>query len=448
MKKSLFCALSFIAFSLQAAPQLLIYQNNTLLRNPVGIVLQGAETEEQIQFELTTSDELKRKWSSSATFVVDNDGKIDLSKEAPLSGSYSSIDPMGLFWSMNLDEKEMNRRVFSHPSTDPIVFRLHVTRSQGGSFDATITRLVMDPTIRKVNVGTKEFSANLFLPKGEGPFPVVIVLGSLGGLPPDAFVSQFANEGFAALGCAFYKGTGLPDYFSNVPIEYFKPVIDWIKTRSDLNGDQIAIVGEGLGGQAALLIASLYPDIKAVATLMSSCVLFQSLDSSAYRQGPTAPFTWDGKPLPFIAFDETLSLNSNANILYLLRLISTSLFKQTRTAIENATIHLETIQGPILMLSGLDDEVLPSAYLSGLGYNRLNLAKFPFPYDLVIYAGAGHVLGSFGLPYTPTGGSLGISGLFNVAFPLGGTRELNAVAEIDSWNRLFTFLNDAFTKTK
>jgi len=39
---------------------------------------------------------------SYATYLSDDEGSIDLEKQKPVSGTYDDIDPMGLFWSMNM----------------------------------------------------------------------------------------------------------------------------------------------------------------------------------------------------------------------------------------------------------------------------------------------------------------------------------------------------------
>lgn len=38
-------------------------------------------------------------WRSEAVFLADPYGVVDLSTQAPVSGSYTGVDPMGLFWS-------------------------------------------------------------------------------------------------------------------------------------------------------------------------------------------------------------------------------------------------------------------------------------------------------------------------------------------------------------
>ena len=45
-------------------------------------------------------------WASSATFKANSHGVVDVSRQAPLSGSYSGVSAMGLLWS----EKPIRRR--------------------------------------------------------------------------------------------------------------------------------------------------------------------------------------------------------------------------------------------------------------------------------------------------------------------------------------------------
>jgi len=39
---------------------------------------------------------------STASFLINETGLLDLSADAPISGDYAGVDPMGLFWSMSL----------------------------------------------------------------------------------------------------------------------------------------------------------------------------------------------------------------------------------------------------------------------------------------------------------------------------------------------------------
>ena len=38
-------------------------------------------------------------WQSHAAFVAGEDGSVDLTRDAPVSGDYAGVSPMGLIWS-------------------------------------------------------------------------------------------------------------------------------------------------------------------------------------------------------------------------------------------------------------------------------------------------------------------------------------------------------------
>ena len=52
----------------------------------------------EITADLTQND--GTLWRSHATFVADANGTLDLTQDAPLSGDWKGVEPMGLVWSM------------------------------------------------------------------------------------------------------------------------------------------------------------------------------------------------------------------------------------------------------------------------------------------------------------------------------------------------------------
>jgi dienelactone hydrolase len=299
----------------------------------------------------------------------------------------------------------------------------------------------MDPSVRKTPLGGQDVSGNLFIPRGSGPFPALIILGSQGGPPPDSFVAQFANKGYAALGLAYYKSYGLPDYNSNIPLEYFIKAINYLKGRSDNDPGRIGIVGDTFGGTAALLVASKNPDLKGVASIMGSGVLFQSSDTGVYQTNSASPFTFEGKPLPFIPIDAPRPSAQDLQTQYFLKAFLGSLFRQPSAVVDSATIDVSKIQGAIIMFAGLDDQFMGSSYLLGLSYNRLAKEGAASTYDLFIYNGVGHTLGINGLPNTPCTSQIAFLPNLNIYFPMGGIPWLTTFAQSDSWSRLFEFLD-------
>ena len=56
---------------------------------------------------------------------------------------------------------------------------------------------------------------------------------------------------------------------------------------------------------------------------------------------------------------------------------------------ERATIPVEKIQGPVLLVSGSDDQVWPSSALADIAMRRLEAHDFAFPFKHLRYEGAG-----------------------------------------------------------
>jgi hypothetical protein len=92
---------------------------------------------------------------------------------------------------------------------------------------------------------------------------------------------------------------------------------------------------------------------------------------------------------------------------------------------------VEKIAGPVLLVSGTDDQVWPSTCLSEMAIERLKAHEHPFPYEHLRYEGAGHPTG---LPYSgPVNTRAGF-------MPLGGNLERNGFLHADSWPRVLGFL--------
>jgi dienelactone hydrolase len=412
-----------------------------LVSDAVVTQLSGLKPNEQVVIEASLKDELGRAWKSWATFAADKSGLIDLSKSAPLSGSYTGVDPMGLFWSMNLAKDEKVRSTYWHTSLTPIETTLTAKRESNGPVEGKIVRHIMKEGIIKVRIQDKGIVGNFFVPPGKGPFPGIIVLGgSEGGIPNDAYVAQFANMGFAALGLAYYRENGLPAHYANLPLEYFQSAIRWMQAKPDVNASRLAIAGSSTGGVTALLSAANYPEIRAAISVIGGSVIFQSLDPDPTQKSPQSPFTLGGKPLPFVPVQSPELTTENLNTAYYLRVFLGSLFAAQDNQVQDATIAVENINGPLLLIGADNDRLFGSGYLSARAYSRLTEKNFPYPYSLVNYQGAGHTLGAAGLPGTPTTINSEVIKPYGVSYAYGGNPKDTARAKADSWKRIAEFL--------
>jgi hypothetical protein len=103
-----------------------------------------------------------------------------------------------------------------------------------------------------------------------------------------------------------------------------------------------------------------------------------------------------------------------------------------KSAVDRAVIPVENLQSALLLISGKDDRVWPSASMAEQIIARLRAHRFSFTCRHLSYENAGH---SFGLPNLPrTNDATG-------TLKMGGTSAGNAEAAVQSWRAILQFLN-------
>jgi dienelactone hydrolase len=81
-----------------------------------------------------------------------------------------------------------------------------------------------------------------------------------------------ASRGYAALALAYFRYDGLPPRLEGIPLEYFGSALAWMTQRPEISSDHIAVVGTSRGGEPALQLGSMFPEIKAVVAYVPSNV--------------------------------------------------------------------------------------------------------------------------------------------------------------------------------
>src|SRR5262245_849502 len=70
------------------------------LDEPVAVRLSDLPPGQRVTLRAATTDPFDQTWRSAAVFRADASGAVDAAAQAPESGSYAGVEPMGLFWSM------------------------------------------------------------------------------------------------------------------------------------------------------------------------------------------------------------------------------------------------------------------------------------------------------------------------------------------------------------
>lgn len=321
--------------------------------------------------------------ATSATFEVQDDGTIDLRRDAPIEGAWQDVDAEGLLWSMDgtTDAGTLDLTV---------TVRALVDGEEVAS--AALARRYLDDglTIEPVADGTRR--GLLALPPGDGPFAAVLTFGgSEGGTGSGEFNAMYlASLGVAALGVGYFGAAGLPADLEQVPLEILEDDLALLTADPRVDPERIAVMGGSRGGELALLLGERFPVVRGVIAVVPSGLVWgatTSLDAAAW--------TDDDVPLPFVpssgaapaVTSDLLGSHVRFREVFLADIDGAS-----TEALDAATIRVEHTAGPVLLLAGDDDQLWPSCVLAQVAMDRL-LAAGRSGDELLCFPDAGHAIG-------------------------------------------------------
>ena len=371
----------------------------------VHITIDDLTPGETVTVTATAPDFAGDRWQSHATFRADSHGSVDLSQAAPLSGTYSGVDGMGLFWSMNAPPHDPDPQFFqpaigsllTDGTLPPLTVDIAVTAQGTRLATRTLTRewLATGVTGKPVTLTADGVSGQLFLPPmGTPRHPGVLIFGgSEGGDSQVHAAALLASHGYPALSVAYFHAPGLPGNLQNIPLEYFAKAARLLAAQPGVDAAHLVVCGYSRGTEAALLLGADYP------SLVHGVIVYSPTDI-VYRGLPDGyAWTYQGKPL------------------------------QPRVLIP-----VTSIRGPVLAIAGGDDMLWPSVASTQTMMTELTGDRYS--HQGLIYPAAGHLVGTF--PYMPM--ETMSTSLNGQVLLLGGSRAGDDAAQARGWPRVLAFL--------
>ena len=371
-------------------------------------------------------------WSSHATYTANGDGLVDLTSQAPVSGTYRGVDGDGLISSLAPDDR-VSPRTFDASSVAPLL--VDFTADLGGQHIASahVRRLYITDGVRMTSVREHSLSGLFFEPGTDGPRPGIIVVGGSSGklLFAAQVAALLAGHGYPSLALAYFGLDDLPPHLTEIPIAYFSRAIDWLSSQSTVRPDALGVIGRSRGAELALLLGSRLPCIRAVVAYCPSGIVWNGLGDDV----PTELPAWcdASGPIPF------LSLMSPE-----LSEVRTRVFQNGPVALSplfdaaldlpippDTVIPVEKTNGPILLISGEEDQMWPSTRMGDQIMRRLEAQAHPFASRHCRYPGAGHLM-------RPPGVSTSV---LQNKFAFGGHAPMQAAANRAAWAETLSFLH-------
>jgi len=409
-----FVCLSGAFFPLQAQT-LEVTPAHVMADEPAAIHITGLQPREHVILHAALVDGAGSPWESQAEFVADAAGTVDTAKQAPVKGSYRVASAMGLVWSMTPTSKDVHS--YRAPRNDQtILFAL--MKENKPLANAQLVQSFYPENIHRIELNDPLHGA-LFVPDTPGPHPGVLVLGGSEGGMPSSRAIWLASHGYSALALAYFHFPGLPAELKNIPLEYFGKAIGWMMQRPEIDPRHIAVMGASRGGELALQLGSMYPQLRAVVAFVPANVRFPACCDRSLD----AAWTWNGQPLAYE--------------------IPTRYGASNQPDALMAVISVEKTHGPILVISGDDDGVWPSSSMTESIMSRLKQAHFAYPSQRLNYPHAGHRAGN---PLIiPTWASGMKHALTGEPEDLGGTPEGNAASSLDAIPKMLDFLQQSLS---
>jgi dienelactone hydrolase len=286
-------------------------------------------------------------WECSGEYTADRDGEVETAVDASSGGSYSGMDPYGLFWSATLHE------AYDWSVLSPMRVTLRASCDEM-TVDASYSRALLGEGVVEHPIAVDGVAGRLFLPAGTGTARAVVLLaGSDGGpgMPPVA--ALLASHGLPALSLAHWRHPGTPDVLRDIDVEVVARACAWLRAQDRVADEPPAVLGYSRGGELALLAASLTPEyVGPVASVVGSGVPWGAWGEGTDVLDPA--WRLGGEPVAQMAKDED---DPRACL-------------DDADMVAAAEIPVERATGPVLLLSGEDDQMWPSTRLSRIAEAR------------------------------------------------------------------------------
>ncbi|XP_060551670.1 acyl-coenzyme A amino acid N-acyltransferase 1-like isoform X2 [Ruditapes philippinarum] len=331
------CSSQFCStFTREMAPEIAFKPNGHLLVDDrLEIKIDKLDSNQKVTVYAYLEEE-KKTFESCGCFTADKQGIVNLGRQASVSGTYTGVSAMGLFWSLvpcpgQLDGIRLMKKNLDTPFTTQITvydghFSLEDIREKTPAelCKTTIERWYKSPGVTNYEVTDGNVRGKLYLPPGDGPFPAVIDLfGTVGGVT-EYRSALLASRGFASLALPYFLYKDLPKSLFDLNLDYFLEAIDWLLSRDNIISSGLGVIGTSKGGDISLMMARYSKKVRAVVNI-NGCTF-----------NATAPMKYSGGDIPEVPllFDKILNIDGKYAMHKALDYVPSDIFQVWKTDVK------------------------------------------------------------------------------------------------------------------
>jgi dipeptidyl aminopeptidase/acylaminoacyl peptidase len=190
------------------------------------------------------------------------------------------------------------------------------------------------------------------------------------------------QRGYAILAIGYFNAEGTPRNLDRISLDAISDTILNIAKNPKIDESKIALIGGSRGGELVLNLASRFDHFNAVIAISTSNVSFPAITWSAN----TSSWTYKGEEIYYVPAPLKTISPALKGDLY----TAHKMMLEDEEASKKAEIQVENINGPILILSGKDDDQWPATAMSNQIIERLKNKKFKHFSEHIILDG-GHI---------------------------------------------------------
>lgn len=390
---------------------------------PVHIKVEGLPPQKPVELRSKILDDRGIIFRAAAQYKADELGQVDLSRAASLGGSYTGVEPMGLFWSL-LPEKRHNK-ILKKTVETPLEVEISAVSGDKVLASEISYREFMPEGMKRIPVTKGRLRGVLFIPPGKGPFPGIVDLYTFGGSLTEPRASLLSSKGFVVLALAYIGYQGLPKNPKYLDLEYFEEAVEYLRSHCEVEGPGVGVISISHSGALAMSMASFLHGISAVVCI-NACTANTVIDLRY-------------KDLLMPAIPPALwRIRLTKSFLLSIRDVTPDPEKHPASLIP-----IERATCQFLFAASEDDLNWRSTFFARQAVNILKRHN-KNSHLLALYPKAGHFLEPPHMPYCPSTFHGAVGMVRAVAF--GGEPKAHAEAQLDLWERVQHFFKSHLGK--
>ena len=135
----------------------------------VQVKVEGLAPQQQVELRSRLTDHKGVVFKASSVYIADATGQVDVCTSPSLSGTYTGVEPMGLFWSMVPETP--HRKMFIKTASSPILVNIDALSNTGEVLASeTSERQFMIEGMRRIPLKEDKVRGVLFLPPGKAVY--------------------------------------------------------------------------------------------------------------------------------------------------------------------------------------------------------------------------------------------------------------------------------------